>query len=398
MITTRQQVERVEETGRPEPGCVFAGQRLTARAGIALASANVRYWTTVAPVVRTQLRRWESRARTIPDPTLRAIALRNLREEGFNAEAATTLATLTPRARRAAAVEAIAALQIMYDYLDGILEQPAADPLRNGRQLLRALSNVFTDGEHDYYRLNPRSQDGGYLQALVATARDALAGIPMNSTLTATARQVVKRCAEGQARAHATTNLGTAQLEDWARREAVCTVLDWRDFLAGALTSVMTVYALIATAGECTSPAQVTAVDNTYLAIGALCTLLDSLVDRDHDLASESWGYRDLWCDRTLLAERATHITRVAATHARALPHPGHHLMTLVGAVAYYTSAPTATSEFARPVTRRIQRELCPLILPTLALLRAWRAAKRLWGRSPGEPLARRATEMSVLS
>jgi hypothetical protein len=52
--------------------------------------------------------------------------------------------------------------------------------------------------------------------------------------------------------------------------------------------------------------------------------------------------------------------------------------MTLVGIVAYYASAPTAASDFARPLITPIRRELAPLITPTLALMRAWRLAKRV--------------------
>jgi hypothetical protein len=46
--------------------------------------------------------------------------------------------------------------------------------------------------------------------------------------------------------------------------------------------------------------------------------------------------------------------------------------------VAYYTSSPAAHNEFAKPVTDRIVRQLRPLITPTLAVLRAWRAARLL--------------------
>ncbi len=60
------------------------------------------------------------------------------------------------------------------------------------------------------------------------------------------------------------------------------------------------------------------------------------------------------------------------------LPDAPHHLMTLVGIVAYYASAPTADSEFAWPVMQRVTRDLAPAIGPILALMRTWRAAKRL--------------------
>jgi hypothetical protein len=52
--------------------------------------------------------------------------------------------------------------------------------------------------------------------------------------------------------------------------------------------------------------------------------------------------------------------------------------MTLVGVVAYYASAPAAGDDaWARPVFARVERELTPLISPTLALMRGWRLAKR---------------------
>jgi len=64
-------------------------------------------------------------------------------------------------------------------------------------------------------------------------------------------------------------------------------------------------------------------------------------------------------------------------------------VMTLAGVVAYYISAPSAASPFARPVTERMREKLTPVIAPILALLRTWRAAKRLRTRTEGAPLAR---------
>src|SRR5580692_1011725 len=104
-----------EPPGQPT---VFADRRLLARAGLALVLANARYWTTVAPEVRVQLARWRTRAIEIENPELRALALHTLQEEGFAAEVAATLATLTPRRHRAATIRGIVALEVMYDYLD----------------------------------------------------------------------------------------------------------------------------------------------------------------------------------------------------------------------------------------------------------------------------------------
>src|SRR5580700_8193316 len=127
--------ERSPAQGSSEHSAVFSDRRLLAQAGVALVLANVRYWTTVAPKVRAELSRWEARATQIEDPELRTLALHTLQGEGFAAEVAATLITLTPHRHRATAVRAVVALEVMYDYLDGLTEQPAPDPIANGRLL-----------------------------------------------------------------------------------------------------------------------------------------------------------------------------------------------------------------------------------------------------------------------
>ena len=105
--------------------------------------------------------------------------------------------------------------------------------------------------------------------------------------------------------------------------------------------------------------------------------MLDSLVDHQRDTQAGQVGYLRYYQDHDLLARDLAGAARRALEHTGALPNGAHHVMTLVGVAAYYISAPTANSDFARPVTRQVRRELKPLITPTLAVMRAWRAAKR---------------------
>jgi tetraprenyl-beta-curcumene synthase len=367
---------------REKLGLALAEHWLTARAGAALVLANARYWPTVAPAVHAQLHHWEQHAKAIPDPSLRVLALTKLRHERFNAEVAATLATLAPRAYRAHAVRAIVAFEVMYDYLDGVTEQPAADPLRNGHQLFQAFTDALTPHtalSSNYYRYHPHSEDGGYLQELANVVRVAFAQLPAATAIAATARSSAARCAEAQIRVHAAQHIGTAQLECWATREAEDTDLDWREYLAGAVASVLVVHALIAAAADRrTSPKQAAAIDITYLSISALSTMLDSLIDYQDDLITDTSWYLEYYKDRSRIADPLTRVARHATREARILPHAAHHNMTLVGVVAYYTSAPAARDDLARPLVRHIQRELRPLITPTLAVMRAWRIAKQL--------------------
>jgi tetraprenyl-beta-curcumene synthase len=377
-----------------------AGLSTLAGAGLALVRANMRYWTTVSPIVRAQLARWEQAARAIPDPGLRALALGKLRDERFNAQVAATLATLAPRSRRSDVVEAIVALQVLYDYVDVLSEQPAdgwVGSNSNGRALLAALTDavtldpadgrtlhvgndrdIDTDDLRDYYRDRPQSDDGGYLQALAETVRTALAGLPNAAVIAPVAQAAAARCAEAQILNHDASRSGIAQLRRAATAQASGTGLGWQEYLAGATASVLAIGALIAIAADpATTRVDAKELDALYLSIGAL-TMLDSLVDHEEDIAAGRLGYVQYYDDPGLLASRLALLARDAVQRARVLPDGAHHIVTLVGIVAYYASAPAANTEFARPLTAPVRRELRPLLTPTLALMRAWRAAKRV--------------------
>ncbi len=356
-------------------------RQLAARAGVALLLVNVRYWSGVAPFVRTQLTRWRSRAQAIEDPTLRGIALQKLREEGFNAEVAATLATLAPRAHRKRVIEAIVALEILYDLLDGLTESsPQAAP-GDGERLFTALTDAVAPSLQrggDYYRHHPCSEEG-YLEELVATVRLALAGLPATGVLSELLRASAARAAAAQLHIHRDSLLGDGQLAAWARLHAADTLLQWPEFLAGAASSVLAVHALIAAAADHrTTREQGLELDRIYLSIAVLPTILDSLVDYEQDTKAGRPAFIHYYEDPTVLAGRLASVIVTAVRQARAAPSGAHHVMTLVGVVAYYASAPTARSELALPVTDRITRQLRPLITPTLAVMRAWRVAKRL--------------------
>lgn len=367
----------------------FGDRRLVARAGVALALANARYWPTVAPLVRAQLDRYQQRARKISDPILQALALDKLDDQRFHAQVAATLATLAPSAHRKHALNAIVAFEVMYDYLDALTEQPVPDPLGNGQCLFRSFTDAL-DSQHepsgDYYALHPQSDASGYLDALVAEARHSLAQLPARDAIAGVARDCITRFAEAQTRAHAVAHLGSTQLERWAARHATGTTLGWLEYFAGATSSVLGLHALVAAAADShTTPAQAQEIDATYLYIGVIVTLLDSLIDHERDIRDTGEpGYTHYYENPQLLAPSLTNAACRAVAHARAAPNGPHHVMTMTGVVAFYTSAPTANSEFARPFTTHIRRELQPLITPTLAVMRAWRSAKRLhhWRRA----------------
>lgn len=362
--------------------------RLVASAGGALALMSALYWSTVAPRSRRQMRRWHERAQAIPDPNLRAIALAKLSEERFNLQTAPTFATLAPRKQRSHAIEAIIALQVIYDYLDGLSEQPAPDPLRNARELFHALSDAVSPRrapQRDYYRYHPNCEDGGYLQALVAAVQSALAQLPACAAISELTAAAAARCGEAQARAHAVPRHGAAQLEDWAIERSAHEAVSWRELLAGAASAVIAMHALIAAAADPrTTREQAARIEGFHRSTCALATILDGLADRAQDERSgeAQIGYLRYFSDDELLSAELASIARRAMSAAADVPHAGHHLMTLAGVVAYYTSALRAGEDSSKAIVAPVRHELQPLIAPMSAFMRAWRLAKRLRERS----------------
>ncbi len=368
----------------------------TARVLVAFALAHARYWMCMAPQVRREMRHWEARARAIEDPELRALALAKLRSEGLNAEAAAMAATIAPRATRGHAVRAIVALELLFDYLDGLSERPHTDPLGEGERLyaafIGALDTLDTDvtpprGPRDTIGAGSGGQLGtldgdAYLQELARAVRRSLARLPAREAIAPYALQCAARGAQAQTRMHATQLLGIDHLVEWAHGEAQGTTLQWREFAAGAACSVLALHALIAAAADPrTTPEQARAIDAAYLFTGAMVTLLDGVVDHERDAAAGALNYAGLYEDPALLVQALTLAAREASRRSAELRNGAHHLMTLAAAAAYWCSAPGARDAHARPALQELRRELRGLLFIPLLAMRAWRASRTVFPR-----------------
>jgi tetraprenyl-beta-curcumene synthase len=356
----------------------------TAGALRALALANARFWPSVAPVVARELARWTAPAARIEDHGLRELAVGKLKDERFNAEVAATLATLAPRPTRAAATQAIVTLELLFDYLDGRTELACEDPIAEGELLFGAFTGALDGRRRARERtgmatLGDRADvpDGEYLEALGARARERVFALPAARRVIDVARASAERCARAQTLLHAGARLGDGRLREWASEQALGSGLEWREYVAGSASSVLAVHALIAAAADPdTSASDARRIDAAYLAIGAVVTMLDSLVDHSADEARGEAGFIRLHETRARFEQRLRALTREALARAREAPNGAHHAMTLAGIVAYYTTHPGARETHARSLTAAVRRELSPTIWPTLAVMGGWRAAK----------------------
>jgi tetraprenyl-beta-curcumene synthase len=350
------------------------------RTGAALAAlllANVRYWPNVAPLVRSELKAWEQPALQIGDRGLRALAVEKLDDEGFNAEVAATLATQTSQSLRPSVVRAIVALELLFDYLDGRTELELHEPIADGLRLFKAFTNPLAPGTLTS-ELKPEP-DRAYLDALGAQVHENLFALPSAHIVAPFARTAAERCTQAQTRLHATSAFDDQELQRWAREQAAGSGLAWREHLAGSASSVLAVHALIAAAADpSTTAADARLIDRAYLAIGSVITILDSLVDQRSDTARGERVFVRLFADERELGEHLHSLIAEALARAREAPRASHHVMTLAGSVAFYTTHQGARDPRVRRLSATVRSDLSPTIWPAVAVMRTWRVAKSI--------------------
>jgi tetraprenyl-beta-curcumene synthase len=310
----------------------------------------VRYIALVLPEVRRERRRWGAHVESIPSEELQCAA-RTAHAKRGNVEGAALFGVLAPRARRRDAIRALVALQSAYNYLDELAELPSADPHSNARQLhLALLAAVSPAPTHvDHYAHNRECEDGGYLAALIDACRESLLRLPSYRLLAPALAAAATRTVDFQALNLAESQGGQAALKRWARalthtRQGIA----WWEVAAGAGSS-LALHALIATAAagepDCSAPA---VVDGAYFpTIGALHSLLDSVVDRDEDREKGQRSLLANYSSPAYAAARLALLAREARDACAPLPAPRTHRVILTAMCSYYLSArQPRTTEF----------------------------------------------------
>lgn len=337
------------------------------------AGAARRYWLQVFPAARSAQRRLRARAESIPDPLLRRDALVAHRDKRSNSEGLAALAVLAPSPRRAELARSLLAYQLMLDYLDGVSERPAPDPIANGHCLHRAFEVALDpDAEHeDYYALAPGREDGGYLVALIETCRAPLHSLPSYPAVRGPLLRQARLCGESQALNHALRFESVeVQLSEWAARTATEAALevhfDWWELLAAAAASSYTVGALLALAAEPgVGEAEACAVESAYFPwASALNALLDSLVDLDED--PEGGSHVRRYDSPQIAAERLQTIASGARRRVSELPEGRLHEAIFAAMGALYLAQPEAWRPGREPISNAVLGALGPFARPAL--------------------------------
>lgn len=332
-----------------------------------------RYWLGVYPLVSRELRHWSSSASAIPSSTLRSDASLALVFKRGHPEGAAAFATLAPAAHRTNLVRALVAWQVAYDYLDLVSERPGAASPANGRRLHEALVAALDPNaeEPSYYAFNPEQDDGGYLQALVATCREASSCLPSFSMVREPARRLARLIVTYQSLSCGAAS-ETDRLADWAQKQAPADAsLRWWETAAATGSSLGVLALLAAAADPRTRPHDIAALEETYFPwIGALHSLLDSLVDQAEDQQAAHHNLVSHYASEDENAQRLGLIAHRSRCLASGLPQGRRHLTILIGMASYYLSTSQAALPPVRAATDAVTRALGSLMAPTLLLFR----------------------------
>ena len=346
---------------------------------IALTRATPTYWCSVYPQVRREFADQRRRAAAIPSASLRAVALEVLERKRANIDGAAAFASFAPPARRQAVIRAQVSFQSLYDYLDTLAERPHPEPVLESRRLHGALTAALDpcapDGALDAQL--EAGADGGYVQGTVERCRAALRALPGYPAVQAPAARFGAQIVDYQSFNVSAQPGPQAGFARWASELTPTGAgLRWWETAASAGSS-LGLFALIAMAAQPdVSAADALAVENAYFPwIGALHSLLDSLIDLSEDRASGQRALIENYAGAGETARRLRLLTEESRRRAAALTHSDRHLLMLAAMASLYLAEPQAQDPHARAARRAVLRALGAPAIAAMAVMRLRRAA-----------------------
>jgi tetraprenyl-beta-curcumene synthase len=312
---------------------------------------------------------------------LRDAAFDALITKSSDLEGAVAFAVFAPPVMRGNVIRAITAWEIAFDYMDSIVELPHHDPIASGHSLNQALLVALSPGvqHHDYYRHYPRREDGGYLEGLVRTCQAAVGSLPSFTAIAEPVHRALARIMAYQSLNHGDTAGLHDAFEEWAHSQVgEGAGLSWWE-LGAAAGSQLSVLALIAAAAD---PAmcreRATALEHAYFPwVGALSTLLDSVIDQRRDSAEGQKSLIDNYTSPQETAERLRMFAARALEAVLPLADAPNHTMILAAMAAFFHSTPQALAPEVGLATQAVLDAMGGWATPALFFFKTRRALAR---------------------
>lgn len=304
-----------------------------------------RYLHSGLDIVARELRVWEERAAAIPTPELSEQALASIRSKRFHCQGGAIYAQYSSE-HAPQLTRFIVAVQTISDYLDNLCDRLNVFDEDAFRRLHEAML-CAVDPERptvDYYEFFPFRDDGGYLDDLVAAAREVVRGLPGYAMVQTPILDRVRDYNELQVLKHLELLERNVRLRPWATAGAA----QFRDVLwwefAAATGSTLAVFCLAAyaTSGRI-SQQTVDALLETYFPwVCGIHILLDYFIDQKEDQEEGDLNFVSYYADERERRERMGLFTARALERSDLLPDAAFHRLVIQGLLAMYLSDPKA--------------------------------------------------------
>lgn len=314
----------------------------------------------VLPGVREELGKWRSRAETIPDPELRTQALASIASKEFHCQGGSVYAAINFD-RKDVLIALIVALQTISDYLDNLCDRSTSLDPEDFRLLHKSmLDAIDPSAEPDnYYRFRDEQEDGGYLNALVATCQQNIRKLPGYAYAQPYVRLLVGLYGDLQVYKHISHELREPSLTSWRTRHAdLAPDLYWNEF-AAATGSTLGMFMLFAGASrEDFDAAAAKSVYEAYFPyICGLHIMLDYLIDQEEDRIGGDLNFCNYYESSEAMLARVEEIVNGARRDVARLPHAAFHRMVIEGLLALYLSDPKVSEQKdVRIVSKRLMK------------------------------------------
>jgi len=301
-----------------------------------------RFVTRVFPRVEKELKRWQELIKTAGDAELRCQGLASIEKKKFHCLGGSIYALM--EGAHEETLPFIVAFQTISDYLDNLCDRAGCLDAAAFRQLHLAFTDALEPDKplHDYYRLYPHKDDGGYLQALVEECRRIIKKLPSYHIVKESALNLALLYCDLQTYKHTHYHLREKQLKDWfARYAADHPDLYWWEF-AAATGSTLGIFALIAAAGRPKlDHGEAAELTSSYFPwICGLHILLDYFIDQEEDMLGGDLNFVSYYPDQETCRQRLLLFQNNALKCAAALPDPLFHIAVVKGLPAFYLSDP----------------------------------------------------------
>jgi len=297
----------------------------------------------VFPLVDMELEKWRQYAAGHCCPELAEQALASIRDKKFHCQGG-SIYSLYNGVNTTGCVRLIVSLQTISDYLDNLCDRAGITDEAAFRQLHLAIFDALepTTPLCNYYKYYPLKNDGGYLDALVATCRSEISCLPSYNLVKPFVLHLAELYSDLQTYKHLAPTIRTPKMFAWATANLEAYPDLAAQEFAAATGSTLGIFMLCALAAT-PSLTEATA-SQTYSAyfpwISGLHILLDYFIDFREDRENGDLNFITFYQSQAEAQVRLTHFLEQALFNAQTLPDPVFTETIVRGLLAMYLSDP----------------------------------------------------------